>query len=38
MVREGEAPQPRRFGSRMTRWRTSDVRSFIENGRIPRAE
>src|SRR5258706_12090082 len=30
LVREGAAPAPLRFGSRCTRWKLSDVRSWLE--------
>jgi len=29
LVREGEAPQPLRFGPRCTRWRLADVREWL---------
>jgi len=29
LVREGEAPQPLRFGPRCTRWRLADIREWL---------
>src|ERR1700746_2756807 len=31
LVREGNAPQPMRFGPRCTRWRLSDIREWLRH-------
>jgi predicted DNA-binding transcriptional regulator AlpA len=31
-VRRGDFPQPRRYGPRMTRWLTSEIRELLKNG------
>jgi predicted DNA-binding transcriptional regulator AlpA len=31
-VRKHGFPKPRRYGPRMTRWLTSEIREFIKNG------